>query len=29
MLFKDGSIYEGDFTNGVIEGKGLYRWADD
>jgi hypothetical protein len=24
----DGSIYKGQFKNGVIEGKGTYTWAD-
>ena len=24
----DGSSYEGDFVNGIIGGKGSYKWAD-
>ena len=29
MEFPDGNIYEGNFGNGLKEGHGVFRWADD
>jgi len=25
----DGAVYEGDYLDGMKDGKGLFRWADN
>jgi hypothetical protein len=29
LLLADGSIYVGEFKNGIIEGKGTYEWVGE
>lgn len=28
LTFADGSVYEGDFSDGKMHGKGRYQWAN-
>jgi hypothetical protein len=29
MLFNDENEYQGEFVDGVLEGKGLFRWKNE